>query len=76
MLAGEQSSGTFITVPGETEELKERFAARVESVTHLETVNNPAIPGVLANYWRKRPANDTLTEIDNPDSTKYSPSVS
>lgn len=45
VLAGEQSSGTFVAVPGETEELKQRFAARVESVTDLETVNEPAIPG-------------------------------
>jgi ribulose-bisphosphate carboxylase large chain len=30
MLAGEQSSGTFVPIPGETQELKERFAARVE----------------------------------------------
>ena len=29
VLAGEQSSGTFVAVPGETAELKERFAARV-----------------------------------------------
>ena len=26
-LAGEQSSGTFVEVPGETAELKQRFAA-------------------------------------------------
>lgn len=45
VLAGEQSSGTFVAVPGETEELKQRFAARVESVQLLETVNQPAIPG-------------------------------
>lgn len=45
ILAGEQSSGTFVAVPGETEELKARFAARVESVEHLETVDAPAIPG-------------------------------
>lgn len=45
VLAGEQSSGTFVAVPGETEELKARFAARVEKVTFLETVNIPAIPG-------------------------------
>jgi ribulose-bisphosphate carboxylase large chain len=37
-LAGEQSSGTFVAVPGETEELKQRFAARVEKITPLETV--------------------------------------
>jgi ribulose-bisphosphate carboxylase large chain len=45
VLAGEQSSGTFVAVPGETEELKQRFAARVESVEYLETVATPAIPG-------------------------------
>jgi ribulose-bisphosphate carboxylase large chain len=45
VLAGEQSSGTFVAVPGETEELKLRFAARVESIELLETVKEPAIPG-------------------------------
>jgi ribulose-bisphosphate carboxylase large chain len=48
VLAGEQSSGTFVAVPGETEELKQRFAARVESVEILETVNEPAIPGATS----------------------------
>jgi len=48
VLAGEQSSGTFVAVPGETEELKQRFAARVEDVTHLETVEQPAIPGATS----------------------------
>ncbi len=45
MLAGEQSSGTFVAVPGETEELKQRFAARVEKITLLEVVPTPSIPG-------------------------------
>ncbi|HHY86547.1 MAG TPA: ribulose 1,5-bisphosphate carboxylase [Verrucomicrobia bacterium] len=44
-LAGEQSSGTFVAVPGETEELKQRFAARVERITERETVNTPSLPG-------------------------------
>jgi ribulose-bisphosphate carboxylase large chain len=48
VLAGEQSSGTFVAVPGETAELKERFAAVVESVEFLETVNEPAIPGATS----------------------------
>lgn len=48
VLAGEQSSGTFVAVPGETEELKQRFAARVESVELLETVTEPAIPGATS----------------------------
>lgn len=45
VLAGEQSSGTFVAIPGETEELKNRFAARVEHIELLETVSEPAIPG-------------------------------
>ena len=48
VLAGEQSSGTFVAVPGETKELKERFAARIEKITQLESVNEPAIPGAKA----------------------------
>jgi ribulose-bisphosphate carboxylase large chain len=45
VLAGEQSSGTFVEVPGETAELKQRFAARVEKITPLETVSTPSLPG-------------------------------
>ena len=48
VLAGEQSSGTFVAVPGETAALKERFAARVESVQALETLTSPAIPGAVS----------------------------
>jgi ribulose-bisphosphate carboxylase large chain len=44
-LAGEQSSGTFVAVPGETEELKQRFAARVESIKPLGETNTPSLPG-------------------------------
>jgi ribulose-bisphosphate carboxylase large chain len=44
-LAGEQSSGTFVEVPGETAELKQRFAARVEQITPLETVEGGSLPG-------------------------------
>jgi ribulose 1,5-bisphosphate carboxylase large subunit-like protein len=43
-LAGEQSTGTFVSVPGETAELKERFAARVESVRELGEVTTPSLP--------------------------------
>ena len=46
VLAGEQSSGTNVAVPGETEELQERFRARVERVEDLETVPTPSLPGV------------------------------
>jgi ribulose-bisphosphate carboxylase large chain len=48
VLAGEQSSGTFVAVPGETEALKHRFAARVENIELVETVKQPAIPGAFS----------------------------
>jgi ribulose-bisphosphate carboxylase large chain len=48
-LAGEQSSGTFVAVPGETEELKQRFAARVESVELLDEAASPSLPGAKSS---------------------------
>jgi ribulose-bisphosphate carboxylase large chain len=57
VLAGEQSSGTFVAVPGETDELKQRFAARVEAVDVLETVYTPSLPGAQNNrtkFYRAR----------------------
>src|SRR3954470_10517051 len=45
VLAGEQSSGTFVEVPGETDELRRRFAARVERVTEVEPATEPSLPG-------------------------------
>jgi ribulose-bisphosphate carboxylase large chain len=44
-MAGEQSTGTFTRVPGETDELRERFAARVESIEPLDPVHTPSLPG-------------------------------
>ncbi|ABD55980.1 ribulose-bisphosphate carboxylase large subunit family protein [Jannaschia sp. CCS1] len=43
-MAGEQSSGTFVSVPGETAELKERAAARVERLEDLGEVPAPSLP--------------------------------
>ena len=45
VLAGEQSSGTFVAVPGETEALRDRFRARVEKIIERETVATPSLPG-------------------------------
>ncbi|CAN5713814.1 ribulose-bisphosphate carboxylase large subunit family protein [soil metagenome] len=45
VMAGEQSTGTFVRVPGETDELRERFGARVERIVDLETVDQPSLPG-------------------------------
>jgi ribulose-bisphosphate carboxylase large chain len=47
-IAGEQSSGTFLPIPGETEELKKRFRARVESIDLLDSVEVPSLPGARA----------------------------
>lgn len=44
-MAGEQSTGTFVRVPGETDELREAHAARVEEVTELGQVAAPSLPG-------------------------------
>jgi ribulose-bisphosphate carboxylase large chain len=44
VLAGEQSSGTFTAVPGETPELKARYGARVERISELESVSTPSLP--------------------------------
>src|ERR1700727_988740 len=44
-MAGEQSTGTFLRVPGETDELRERFPARVEYIAELATVKTPSLPG-------------------------------
>jgi ribulose-bisphosphate carboxylase large chain len=44
-MAGEQSTGTFTRVPGETEQLRQRFAARVESIERLEPCGQPSLPG-------------------------------
>ncbi|CAA9481800.1 MAG: Ribulose bisphosphate carboxylase large chain [uncultured Rubrobacteraceae bacterium] len=48
VLAGEQSSGTFTQVPGETEDLRERFRARVERIQDLDSVETPSLPGALS----------------------------
>jgi ribulose-bisphosphate carboxylase large chain len=48
VLAGEQSSGTFVDVPGETEELRNRYRAKIERITELEPSDRPSLPGSRA----------------------------
>lgn len=45
IMAGEQSTGTFVRVPGETDELREAHAARVEEIKELGTVDRPSLSG-------------------------------
>ncbi|QPC42817.1 ribulose-bisphosphate carboxylase large subunit family protein [Kaustia mangrovi] len=59
VMAGEQSSGTFVAVPGETPELRRRAGAVVERVERLDTVAEPSLPGAArppdgARYSRAR----------------------
>ena len=44
-LAGEQSSGTFVRVHGETDELRDRHLAKVERLTPLDESPTPSLPG-------------------------------
>ncbi|AID28064.1 ribulose 1,5-bisphosphate carboxylase large subunit-like protein [Mesorhizobium sp. USDA 4775] len=43
-IASDQSTGTFVALPGETEELKARVAARVLAIRHLPEALQPSIP--------------------------------
>lgn len=45
VLAGEQSSGTFVAVPGETDALRHRHGAKVERITEHEISAVPSLPG-------------------------------
>jgi ribulose-bisphosphate carboxylase large chain len=50
LMAGEQSSGTFVAIPGETEELRSRVAAQVTRLDVLdETVTSPSLPSAQIN---------------------------
>jgi ribulose-bisphosphate carboxylase large chain len=43
IMAGEQSTGTFIRVPGETDELRNLHAARVERIAELGPIDVPSL---------------------------------
>jgi len=63
-MAGEQSTGTFVRVAGETEELRERFGARIESLVGLGDAAAPSLPGAWAppsGAVRRRTAEVTLS---------------
>lgn len=60
-MAGEQSSGTFLPVPGETPELKARAAARVERLEDLGPADGPSLPGAARPDGAHRRARVTLS---------------
>ena len=43
IIAGEQSSGTFVRVAGETDELRARAAARILEIVEVEPVERPSL---------------------------------
>ena len=45
MMAGEQSSGTFVSLPGETDQLKREHGAIVEKIEGIGMVPHPSLPG-------------------------------
>lgn len=57
VIAGEQSSGTFLTLANETPELKARCGARIEALELLEVADQPSLPGrypARARFQRAR----------------------
>lgn len=57
LIAGEQSSGTFVAVPGESDELRERHGAEVVSISLLGEVD-PSLPS------RSAPSRVQAAEIE------------
>ena len=48
VIAGEQSSGTFLSLPGETDELKNRARARVTRIEPLPAATLPSLHSALS----------------------------
>jgi 3-oxoisoapionate-4-phosphate decarboxylase len=60
-IASDQSTGTFVDLPGETEELKNRVAARVVAIRNLEAAHVPSFPTAEGG-----PFNRADVDIDYP----------
>src|SRR6266545_1906072 len=54
VIAGEQSTGTFVAVARETAELRERFAARVVTVSESQPTSHADLPGVMRPAGARR----------------------
>ena len=60
-IASDQSTGTFVALPGETEELKARVAARVTAIRPLDDAATPSFPDQGQGPFRRADA-----DIDFP----------
>ena len=63
VIAGEQSAGTFTRTALESDELRERFSARVTSITELPASGRPPLPGADGDWSHARRA---LIDIEFP----------
>lgn len=53
VLAGEQSTGTFVRVERESADLRARFAAQVESIEEIPLTGASALPGSIGDPTRR-----------------------
>lgn len=56
VLAGEQSTGTFIKVARETDDVRARFAAQVDGLEEVDVVGTASLPGSVGDPTRRRAA--------------------
>lgn len=54
VLAGEQSTGTFVRVERESDDLRARFAAQVESIQEVPLTGSSALPGFIGDPSARR----------------------
>ncbi len=65
-IASDQSTGTFVPVPGETPELKARVAARVVDVRPLDPSAEPSFPQDRVERPDARPYNRADIDVEFP----------
>jgi 3-oxoisoapionate-4-phosphate decarboxylase len=65
-IASDQSTGTFVAVPGETADLKARCAARVVGIRMLEPHERPAYPQDAVTSEEARPYRRADVDVDFP----------
>ncbi|MGO8586956.1 ribulose 1,5-bisphosphate carboxylase, partial [Rhizobium ruizarguesonis] len=63
-IASDHATGTFVPVPGETEELKSRVAARGLAIRSLEDARHPTLPEVAPGTLLNRADVDIAFPLD------------
>jgi ribulose-bisphosphate carboxylase large chain len=63
IMAGEQSTGTFTRVPGETDELREKYGARIETIEERDSTHSPSLPGAGVPKNRSGPVTYRRAEV-------------